>query len=83
MRSLDRDAFTLRQPLLAVRVDVAKLSRVRTDPRLRGWMMDLSKARLVLDDKEGDGSTKLLRLKVSREGALQKARLEADRRGPA
>lgn len=76
MRSLDRDAFTLRQPLLAVRVDVAKLSRVRTDPRLRGWMMDLSKARLVLDDKEGDGSTKLLRLKVSREGALLKGRLE-------
>jgi len=74
MRTLDRSAFTLRQPILAVRVDVAKLSRIRTDPRLRGWLMDLSKAKLVLDDKEGQGSTKLLRLKVSREGGSAKSK---------
>ena len=70
MRTLDREAFTLRHSLLSVRLDAGKIAKIRGHPMMRGWLMDMSKARLVLDDPEGGSSTKLIRLKVNSQGVL-------------
>ena len=67
MRDLDRSAFTLRHPLLSVRLDSGKIAKIRSDPLVKPWLMDMSKMRLVLDDPEGT-STKLIRLKVQAQG---------------
>jgi len=67
MRVLDRDAFTVRQPILSVRVDTGRMSKIRTHPAIRPWLMDMPRTKLVLDDPEGT-STKLIRLKVKNKG---------------
>lgn len=67
MRTLDRSAFTLTHPILSVRLDAGKITKIRHSPIMRGWLMDMPKAKIILEDPEGS-STKLIRLKVQREG---------------
>ena len=72
MKTLNREAFTVTQPILSLRVDVSKMSRIRSDPLIRGYLMDMPKTRQIIDDPEAaqGGLTKLLRLRIQSEDQL-------------
>nr|XP_019043475.1 tRNA (guanine37-N1)-methyltransferase [Kwoniella bestiolae CBS 10118]OCF22405.1 tRNA (guanine37-N1)-methyltransferase [Kwoniella bestiolae CBS 10118] len=67
MQTLDRQAFQRDVPVVSVAVEASKVGKVRSNPALRGLVLELPKVKPIVESQSGEEGIKWIRLHVSKE----------------